>query len=129
MPGGGLLAGTNGGGVFRAGDRIRPKWTPMNDGLPDRVIHDVVALADGRWVVATSNLVGGHKGGGVFAWRDGAWRPAASGLPDAAIYALAVDRAGGLYAAVRGARVFRLDIGGRDDYPCAERPQDLNLLR
>jgi hypothetical protein len=81
----------------------------MNAGLPDRVVHDLVARPDGRVVAATSNLAGGHKGGSVYEWRDGTWVPAAPGLPDAAIYGLAVDRTGRLYAAVRGARVFRLD--------------------
>jgi hypothetical protein len=112
VPRGGLLAGTNGGGVFRAADAGRPRWTPMNDGLPDRVIHDVVVLPDSRVVAATSNLAEGYKGGSVYEWRDGAWVPVAPGLPDAAIYGLAVDRAGGVYAAVRGARVFRLEPQG-----------------
>ena len=49
------------------------RWTAANDGLPDRAVHDLVVDADGRLTAATSNLDGGHKGGGVYRWCDGAW--------------------------------------------------------
>ena len=65
LPSGEIIAGTNGGGVFRS-DRHRPRWTAANDGLADRVVHDLRVDGNGRLSAATSNLVGGHKGGGVY---------------------------------------------------------------
>ena len=88
-------------------------------GSPTATVHDLVVDAAGRLTAASSNLDGGHKGGGVYRWCDGAWTEAAPGLPDAAVYGAGHRRAGNVYAAVRGARAYRLagDGGWRDVSP------------
>ena len=68
LPSGEIVAGTNGGGVFRS-DRHHPRWTASNDGLGDRVVHDLRVdrrrpavrgheqprrRAQGRWGLSTT---------------------------------------------------------------------------
>ncbi|MFH1277236.1 MAG: FlgD immunoglobulin-like domain containing protein [Candidatus Eisenbacteria bacterium] len=105
--GGGLLVGTEAGGIFR---REGGRWVRRNDGL---LLLDVCALeanpADADTVFA------GTSGAGVYRSANGgrSWFPANTGLTNLAIRDLAhLPGGAGLLAATAGGGVFRtLDAG------------------
>jgi hypothetical protein len=103
-----LLAGSNGGGVFRSTLRER-SWTSVNDGIDDQVINTLV--------VKGSAIFAGTYEGVYRSTNNGSnWTTANDGLPEHDVSALMATPAY-LYAGLMGEGVYRSDDYGENWTP------------
>lgn len=95
-----IIAGTNGGGIFRSVNS-GANWGTANTGLTSAAVITSLAILD-------TNHFAGTNGSGVYVSADAVtWLPASSGLPpNSNISSLAVNGTA-LYASVNGGGVFK----------------------
>lgn len=91
LPGGRVLAGTRGAGIHRSDDS-GTSWSSAAVGLPDPIVHTIVATPAGDVYAGT--------GAGVAHSRDGGetWTAFGHELAHHRIFSLAVDHAGSVFA-------------------------------
>jgi hypothetical protein len=86
-----VQGGEDGGGIYRTKDRGET-WEPMNSGLADSTIMDLVQTPFGELLAATL-----HQGVYSIARGDANWRPLNQGLPSLTTTAIAVTTEGRLF--------------------------------
>ncbi len=90
------------GGLATSHDAGRT-WTNGAEGLGDNPVFDLLPLSsDDLWAATRDGLLESADGGA-------SWKPAAGDLPPAAVFALAADGSGRVYAGLDGAGLYRVE--------------------
>jgi ligand-binding sensor domain-containing protein len=107
-----ILAGTRGHGVHRSCDGGR-SWLPANDGLRHPLVNHLFRTSWDEVFVAGGEVVGGHKTGGMARSDDTGVTWTSIAIEPVAVYRLAEDAMGTLYAAAQRCRLFVSTDRGR----------------
>ncbi len=93
------------GGLATSHDAGRT-WITGAEGLGDNPVFDLLSLPDSHlWAATRDGLLESADGGA-------SWRPAAGDLPPAAVFVLAADKVGHVYAGLDGAGLYMAEPEG-----------------